>query len=132
MASELVIVLEAIFFVISIVGSATAIYMLRRARKALSDALMVQVISWIMYSSFLLAIISAVIAINFLVSVSPDLFTEFDQSKYVTVLFVLIWLTIMCNIAIAMKVKEIGKTFGFKDVPDKELFLERIFQRKKN
>ncbi|HLC47942.1 MAG TPA: hypothetical protein VJI13_02610 [Candidatus Norongarragalinales archaeon] len=131
MVSSFVIALEAVFFVISILGSAVAIYELKRARKALSDALLTQVISWIMYSSFLLAIISAVVAINFLVSVSPEIFVPFDDSNYVTILFGLIWLTILCNIAIAMKIKAIGKTFGFKEQPDRELFFYKFFERKK-
>ncbi|MFH1750409.1 MAG: hypothetical protein ABH863_01900 [Candidatus Micrarchaeota archaeon] len=131
MVSSYVIALEAVFFIVSVIGSATAIYELRRARKALSDSLLQQAITWIMYSSFLLATISAVVAVNFLVSVSPDIFLPIGDSTYITALFVLIWLTIICNIAVAMKVKDVGKAFGFKDVPDKDLFIERIFQRKK-
>ncbi|MEK6954575.1 MAG: hypothetical protein AABX01_06190 [Candidatus Micrarchaeota archaeon] len=132
MVSIFVLGLEAAFFAVSVIGSAVAIYELRGARAALSDELLKKVITWIMYSSFLLAILSGIVAVNFLSSFSPDLFLPISETTYVTALFVLIWLAIICNIAIAMKIKDIGKAFGFKETNHKELFFMKYFEKRKN
>jgi hypothetical protein len=130
MASAVVISLEIAFFVISMLGSAVAIYELRRARKILSDVLFKKVITWIIYSSFLLAMLSGIVAINFLISFYPEMESVIETYNFTSILFILIWVTIICNIRIAMYVKEIGKTFGFGETNDKELLVETIFNRK--
>ncbi len=131
MANEFVLAFEALFFIVSIIGSAVAIYELRRSRQILSDVLFKKVITWLMYSSFLLAILAAVIALNFFISFAPDLADIQDSTVYLIVLFVLVWLAIASNIIIAMHIKEIGKTFGFGHTEEKELMIETLFQGKK-
>ncbi|MFH0971077.1 MAG: hypothetical protein V1835_00770 [Candidatus Micrarchaeota archaeon] len=131
MASALVLALEALFFIITLFGSAVAIYELRRARKMLSDNSLKGVITWMIYSSFILSAIAFAAAANFIVSLQPDLAEWLIGEKAVTFLFGLIWLSIACNIVIAMKMKEVGAMFGFKETGEKELKIVNLFTPKK-
>ena len=123
--------MEAAFFVVSVMVSAIAIYELRRARNMLSDALLKNVLKWMTYSTFALAIISFLVGINFIVSVSPEFSVLLSEYNHLTLINIFIWVAIACNIMVAMKFKEIAKTFGFKESKEAELGIMNFFFGKK-
>ncbi|MFH0970981.1 MAG: hypothetical protein ABIG96_01755 [Candidatus Micrarchaeota archaeon] len=131
MASVFLIILEAAFFVISIFATAIAIFLLRRARDALSDDLLKRAITWMIYSSFTLAMISLLVGFNFLVAINSDFAGMLEQYQYVTLTNIAIWVSIACNIMIALLVSQVGKAFGFKDSGSRELFFEKYLKMKK-
>lgn len=131
MDGTILISIEMAFIVVSILMITIAIYILRRARKSLSDESFKSAITWMINSSFLLGIIAAGVAVKTIIPLVPEIDDYLSGLSYTTVLFVLIWLAIICMIKAALFIKDIGKTFGFKDTAEKELPIEGWLERLK-
>ncbi len=132
MPSTFVVALVEAFFIVSVIASAIAIYELNKARKVLSETLLKKAISWMINASFILAVMSAAVGVNYMLPLVPELASILQEYHFITAINVLIWLAIACNIMAALSIREIGKTFGFKEDNSAEMFFEKyLFGKEK-